>query len=108
MPTPLRQPSSPSIFGDAAILLFLFTQAADGAFTYLGVHLLGLSAEANPLLLGLMVAIGATPTVLGAKVLAALLGISLHLLGVHRVVAALSAVYVGGAVLPWMGVLMAH
>ncbi len=98
----------PSRFGDAAIVLFLVAQAADGAFTYIGVRMLGLGIEANPLILTLMVTIGAAPALLGAKVLAAVCGISLHLLGVHRIVAFLTALYMAGAVAPWVGLLAIH
>lgn len=95
-----------SPWGNAVIVLFLLAQAADGALTYLGIHTMGVSVEANPLLLSLMLSIGAVPALLGAKTLAACLGISLHLLGVHRLLAALTAFYFGGAVLPWMHVLL--
>jgi hypothetical protein len=105
---PAREPSTHSPFGDAVILLFLLVQAADGAFTYLGVHTMGLGIEANPLLVTLMVSIGAAPALLSAKVFAALLGISLHLIGVHRVVASLTAIYAGGAILPWIGIFISH
>lgn len=106
---PLHHPRvAHSRFGDAAITLFLLVQAADGAFTYLGVNLLGLGAEANPLLLTLMVTLGAVPALLAAKSLAAGLGIALHLLGVHRTVATLTAIYAAGAVIPWMELLLAH
>lgn len=91
-------------FGNVSILLFLLAQAADGALTYLGVRTLGLGMEGNPLLLTLMVTIGAAPALFGAKFMAAMLCISLHLIGVHRIVAALTAFYVFGAVLPWMGI----
>ena len=97
-----------SPFGNAAIMLFLVVQAADGAFTYIGVNMLGLGVEANPLLVTLMVTLGAVPALVGAKALAAGLGIALHLLGVHRIVAALTAIYAAGAVIPWMGLLFAH
>lgn len=103
-----RWMNRPSRFGDTAIVLFLLAQAADGAFTYIGVSKLGLSAEANPLILTLMVTIGAAPALLGAKLLATVCGISLHLLGVHRIVAFLTAVYMAGAVAPWAGLLSIH
>jgi len=92
-------------FGNLAILAFLLMQAADGALTYVGVAMHGIGAEANPLLLGLMVSVGAVPALLSAKTLAAVLGMFLHLLGVHRIVALLTAVYFGGAVMPWLSVL---
>jgi len=95
-------------FGNVAIVAFLLMQAADGALTYIGVNTHGLSAEANPLLVGLMVTVGAAPTLFGAKTLAALLGVFLHLRGVHGAVAVLAAIYFGGAVVPWVSVLTVH
>jgi uncharacterized membrane protein len=103
---PAPSPARNSRFGNTAIVLFLLAQAADGALTYVGVHTMGFGIEANPLLLGLMVTLGAAPAVLSAKLMAAILGMSLHLLGVHRVVALLTAVYMAGAVVPWVGVLL--
>jgi len=41
-----------------------------------------------------------------AKVVAAGLGISLHLLGVHRIIAVLTAIYMLGAVVPWASLLL--
>ena len=101
-----RERTSHSPFGDAVILLFLLAQAADGAFTYLGIHTMGLGAEGNPLVLTLIVSMGAAPALLSAKVFAAILGISLHLMGIHRAVASLTAIYLGAAVLPWIGILI--
>jgi len=95
-------------FGNLAILAFLLMQAADGALTYVGVATHGLGAEANPLLVGLMVSVGAVPALVSAKTLAAALGMFLHLLGVHRIVALLTAVYLGGAIMPWLSVLGTH
>jgi hypothetical protein len=97
-----------SAFGNAAIMLFLLAQAADGALTYVGVNMLGPGVEANPLLATLIVSLGVAPAVGGAKALASALGIALHLLGVHRVVAALTAIYAAGAVIPWVGLLFAQ
>ena len=103
----LRQPLVPrSRFGDAVIVLFLLAQAADGVMTYAGVTTLGVHIEANPLLASLMVMFGQGPAVVGAKLVAAGLGISLHLVGVHRILAILTGIYVVGAILPWMGLLL--
>jgi uncharacterized membrane protein len=88
------------------IVLFLLAQAADGVMTYVGVTTLGVHIEANPLLASLMVMFGQGTTVAGAKLVAAGLGISLHLVGVHRILAILTGIYVVGAVLPWMGLLL--
>lgn len=95
-----------SRFGDVVIVLFLFAQAADGVMTYVGVSTLGVSLEANPLLASLMAAFGQGAAVTGAKLAAAFLGISLHLVGVHRVLAALTALYVLAALVPWIATLI--
>jgi hypothetical protein len=96
---------SPSIFGNTVIVLFLLAQAADGVMTYVGVTTMGLHVEANPLLVALMRAVGQGAGVTMAKVTAAVLGISLHLVGVHRIIAALTVIYVIGAVVPWLSLL---
>jgi uncharacterized membrane protein len=104
---PLRQTlATRSRFGDAVIVLFLLAQAADGVMTYVGVTTLGVHIEANPLLASLMVMFGQGTAVAGAKLVAAGLGISLHLVGVHRILAILTGIYMVGAVLPWMGLLL--
>jgi uncharacterized membrane protein len=97
---------SRSRFGDAVIVLFLLAQAADGVMTYVGVTMLGVHIEANPLLASLMVMFGQGTAVAGAKLVAAGLGISLHLVGVHRILAILTGIYMVGAVLPWVGLLL--
>jgi uncharacterized membrane protein len=95
-----------SRFGDTVIVLFLLAQAADGVMTYVGVTTLGVHLEANPLLATLMTLFGEGTAVAGAKVLASGLGMSLHLLGVHRILAILTFVYFVAAVLPWAGLLL--
>ena len=95
-----------SRFGDAVILLFLLAQAADGVMTYVGVTTFGVHLEANPLLASLMNSFGEGPAVAAAKVVASGLGISLHLIGVHRILAVLTAVYLLAAILPWIGLLL--
>ena len=72
----------------------------------MGVTTLGVHLEANPLLAALMQAFGQGTAVAAAKVVASGLGISLHLIGVHRVLAVLTGVYFVAAVLPWMGLLL--
>ncbi len=94
-----------SRFGDAVIVLFLLAQAADGVMTYVGVTTFGVHLEANPLLASLMDVFGYGAAVTGAKVVASGLGISLHLVGVHRILAILTGVYIIAAVLPWAGLL---
>jgi len=95
-----------SRFGDVVIVLFLLAQAADGVMTYVGVTTLGTSLEANPVLASLMGIFGHGVTVTGAKLVASLLGISLHLVGVHRILAVLTGIYIVGALLPWVTTLI--
>jgi len=99
-------PLTRSAFGDTVIVLFLLAQAADGVMTYVGVTTMGLAIEANPLLVSLMMFTGQGAGVTIAKVVAGGLGISLHLLGVHRIIAILTAIYVVGAVVPWASLLL--
>jgi uncharacterized membrane protein len=104
---PLRRTAAErSRFGDAVIVLFLLAQAADGVMTYVGVTTLGIHLEANPLLASLMDAFGSGAAVTGAKIVASGLGISLHLIGVHRILAILTGIYFLAAVLPWAGLLL--
>jgi hypothetical protein len=93
-----------SPFGDFAVLAFLLVQALDGALTYVGVATIGQVVEGNPLVAGLMTVFGLGLGVTGAKLFAASLGIALHLFGVHRLIAVLTAFYVAGAIVPWMAV----
>jgi uncharacterized membrane protein len=93
-------------FGNVVIVLFLLAQAADGVLTYVGVTTLGSRVEANPLLALLMTHFGEGAALVGAKILASSLGIALHLVGVHRLLAVLTVVYILGALLPWAGLLL--
>jgi hypothetical protein len=90
-----------SVFGDAVILAFLVAQALDGVLTYIGVSHLGVDVEANPLIATLITTIGAGPGLALAKALASFCGILLHLVAVHRLVAALTGLYFGVAIVPW-------
>lgn len=87
------------------MVLFLIAQALDGALTYVGVTLLGLHMEANPLLAWLMATMGCAAALTSVKLAASILGIVLHLSSVHRIVAALAAFYLAIAVLPWLALL---
>lgn len=88
-----------------AVLVFLVAQALDGALTYLGVTLLGLHMEANPLLAWMIGTMGCALALTSAKLVASALGIVLHLSAVHRIVAALAAFYLAVAVVPWLALL---
>jgi hypothetical protein len=93
-----------SPYGNFAVLAFMIVQALDGALTYVGLITIGPVAEGNPLVAGLMAAFGLGLGLAGAKLFAASLGIALHLFGAHRLIAALTAVYLVGAIFPWMAV----
>lgn len=84
---------------------FLLTQILDGIFTYTGVSIFGIAAEGNPLLAWLMTSYGELIALAGAKILAACCGVALYLLGVDRLLAVLTLVYIGGALIPWTIVL---
>jgi hypothetical protein len=97
----------PSRIGDLVFVLFLVSQCLDGIFTYVGVLTFGLDIEANPIVSGLMVEFGEGAGLLGAKTVAIVLGIALHLRQVHGAIAALTAFYFAVAILPWTMVLFA-
>jgi uncharacterized membrane protein len=98
-------PPERSLFGDAALLLFLLAQACDGVLTYVGVTIYGLQIEGNPLISWLISAMGQGPALTAAKLTAGGFGIALHLSSVHRAVAMLAAFYVVVAVVPWITIL---
>lgn len=99
-------PPARSFFGDAVIVAFLASQALDGVLTYLGLKQFGSGMEANPLISSALPVLGVGATVAAAKLLAAIFGVVLHVTGVHRVVAALTALYLAAAVLPWVALLL--
>jgi hypothetical protein len=84
------------------LLLFLVAQAYDGLFTYVAVAANGISAEGNMLLSVWMTIVGPIPTLIGAKLLAAMGGLLLYKQGVHRVLAGLTLVYASTAIAPWL------
>ena len=92
-------------FGNVVVIAFLIAQACDGVFTYVGVATYGARVEGNPLLGWLMAALGCGAGVAAAKAAAGAFGIALHLVAVHRVVAALAAFYLAVAILPWVALL---
>jgi hypothetical protein len=98
--------SDASGFGNIAVVAFLAVQALDGVLTYVGLATLGSHMEGNPVVASLMLAFGTGPGLTGAKVVAGALGIALHLTGVHRLVAVLTAIYLGAAIVPWTALLL--
>jgi hypothetical protein len=105
LPTAWKPTATRSLFGDLAVVLFLLAQCFDGVFTYVGVTSFGVAIEANPIIAALMTTFGHGPAVTGAKVVAAALGICLHLREVHGAVALLTGFYVAVAILPWTAIL---
>jgi hypothetical protein len=93
-----------SAYGNFVVLAFLIVQALDGALTYIGLATIGRVVEGNPIVASLMALFGLGVGLTSAKLFAASLGIALHLFGTHHLIAALTAVYLAGAILPWMAI----
>jgi hypothetical protein len=86
----------------AVLWLFLLVQACDGLFTYSAVRAYGIAAEGNMVLATWMALVGPFPTLFVAKLVAMLGGVLLYTRGVHRTLAALTLLYVLGAIGPWI------
>ena len=84
---------------------FLLAQILDGILTYVGVSIFGIASEGNPLLSWLMASYGEVLALAAAKTVAALCGVALYVLNVDRLLAMLTLVYIGAAVVPWTLVL---
>jgi len=97
-----------SLFGDVVVITFLVTQCLDGVFTYLGVGIWGPGIEANPLISSAMSLVGVVYGVACAKAIAIGLGMVLHLRRVHNLVAALTAIYVAAAIVPWTALFLTN
>ena len=82
--------------------MFLVAQILDGALTYLGITLLGIDMEANPLLAASMHTIGAPQALIAAKLLACACGYLLYRTEFHRPLAITAGLYVGVAIVPWL------
>jgi uncharacterized membrane protein len=104
-PTVWSRPVRRSLFGDVAVTLFLLAQCFDGVFTYVGVASFGIAVEANPIIVVLMTTFGQGTALASAKIVAAVLGICLHLREVHGAVALLTGFYFAAAILPWSALL---
>lgn len=96
-----RLDSPHGVFGDLAMLVFVVVQGLDGALTYLGVHIWGISIEANPLVSSAVSMAGVGAGLAAAKLFAVGLGMVLHLRRIHLIVALLSVFYIAVAILPW-------
>jgi len=84
------------------LLLFIVAQAWDGIFTYTAVYAHGLHVEGNPLLGAWMAFAGPLPGLVIAKCVAAGAGVVLYVRGVHKTLAALTALYGLCAITPWL------
>jgi len=93
--------TSPSLFGDLAVISFLLVQVLDGILTYIGIAQWGPGIEANPLVSSAVAYAGPGAGLTATKLVAVGCGIILHLRRVHHVVAFLTAVYIAAAILPW-------
>jgi hypothetical protein len=100
---PVRVPRSR--FGDIVFLLFAIVQIADGLMTYQGIRVYGPGIEANPLIVWYASVFGAAAALTGAKTVAVMCGVILHLLARHVAIAFLTITYVIAAVWPWMRLL---
>jgi len=89
------------------LIVFIVLQAADGWLTYEAVNRFGLSAEGNPILTTWMHLTGPGPAMVGAKLTAIACGAVLYATGVHRVLGGLTALYLFGAVIPWLQIFAA-
>src|SRR5262245_32149966 len=90
------------------LLLFLTAQAFDGLFTYTAVHAYGIHAEGNILIATWMALVGPAAALFGAKTVAAACGVRRYTRHAHRTLTALTALYVIGAIAPWMLVFVQH
>ncbi len=89
------------LFGDLAVIGFLLVQVLDGGLTYFGLHTWGTSIEANPFVSSAVSYAGVAGGLAAAKLTAMAFGVLLHLKGVHRTVAFLTAFYIAVAIVPW-------
>ena len=84
------------------LLVFLLLQLFDGLLTYTAVAVLGVVGEGNVLLATTMNFIGAGPTLVAAKGLAAGCGLLLYIHRFYVVLGALTGLYLFGAIGPWL------
>ena len=87
--------------------LFVVLQAADGVLTYSTVRVFGPAAEANQLIVTWMSLAGIGAAIVGAKALACGCGVVLYVFRVNDVLATLTALYLFGAIVPWVHTLSA-
>jgi hypothetical protein len=93
--------------GRLVFAVFIVLQVADGLITYGAVSIFGGAAEGNPLLQTWIHIAGAGPALFSAKLLACGCGALLYVRGVERTLAALTGLYLVGAIGPWLHLLSA-
>jgi hypothetical protein len=91
--------------GEIVWLAFVTVQALDGMLSYIGVHSIGVVAEANPMLAWYVQVFGPAAAFIGAKLFAAACGALLHVHARHQALAALTALYLVFAIGPWIHLL---
>ena len=86
------------------MIAFLASQVLDGYLTYRGIQDLGLGVEieGNPLVAFAIGALGVRLALVLVKTFASLSGVFLHTHRYHRILAALTALYVVAAIGPWV------
>jgi len=97
-----------SWFGDGILLVFLVAQVCDGALTYVGVHAFGLDIEANPIVGFYIALLGAGYAIIVTKAAAVACAALLHLFARHRIIGALTILYLAMAVRPWVHLLASY
>src|SRR5262245_47153364 len=100
-------PQGRSWFGDTVLLAFLGAQFFDGALTYIGVQHYGVGIEANPIVGWYIAVLGIGYALFATKGLAVACAALLHLCARHRVIGALTILYLTLAVRPWVHLLAA-
>jgi uncharacterized protein DUF5658 len=93
--------SSTLSFGNAVFIVFALVQLADGLLTYFGIIAFGTSIEANPLIEWSVAAFGAGTALIGAKTVALVCAMVLHLTARHYIMGALTIAYLVTAIWPW-------
>jgi hypothetical protein len=93
--------SAERLYANGIWIAFVAVQAIDGMFTYVGMHLHGIVAEANPLIAWSAASYGIGASVVSAKLFAAACGVILHLTERHQALALLSLAYMAAAIWPW-------
>lgn len=84
------------------LAIFIVFQVADGLITYTAVDIFGFGAEGNPLLRSWILLAGPGLALFGAKAIACGCSWVLFMAGRHKALAAVSILYLFGAVVPWL------